>query len=122
MIEPCRAQPSARLGAPGLISTIVFGLPALLAVALAPEAGDTQYAYVGPGAGFAFLGSFLTNKMRWTDASAPTAMTLVLQRRVRTFVMDSYFTFIKPYIRPGLVALHEKYLARKKAPGAQPHV
>jgi CelD/BcsL family acetyltransferase involved in cellulose biosynthesis len=61
-----------------------------------------------------FLGSFLNNKMRWTDTATNTAHVLVLQRRLRTFVFDGYYTFVKPYVRPTVVAIYRKLTAKKQ--------
>lgn len=60
------------------------------------------------------LGSFLNNKLRWADTATNTAYALVFQRRFRTFVMDGYYFFLKPHLRPVVVALYERLLARKK--------
>jgi hypothetical protein len=54
------------------------------------------------------LGSFLNNKLRWTDTAMMSAHALVLRRRLRTFVMDAYFFLIKPYLRPALVAAYRR--------------
>ena len=54
------------------------------------------------------LGSFLNNKLRWTDTAMKSAHALVLRRRLRTFVMDAYFFLIKPYLRPALVAAYRR--------------
>jgi CelD/BcsL family acetyltransferase involved in cellulose biosynthesis len=54
------------------------------------------------------LGSFLNNKMRWTDTAMKSAQVLVLRRSLRTFVMDAYFFLIKPYLRPALVSAYRR--------------
>jgi CelD/BcsL family acetyltransferase involved in cellulose biosynthesis len=54
------------------------------------------------------MGSFLNNKLRWTDTAMKSAHALVLRRRLRTFLMDAYFFLIKPYLRPALVALYRR--------------
>jgi CelD/BcsL family acetyltransferase involved in cellulose biosynthesis len=61
------------------------------------------------------LGSFLSNKLRWTDTATNTAHVLVFQRRLRTFVMDGYYYFLKPHLRPVVVAAYNKLFARKPA-------
>lgn len=61
--------------------------------------GEGRYAR------YDMLGSFLSNKMRWASAATKTAQALVLQRRLRTFLMDAYFFSIKPYIRPALLPM-----------------
>jgi CelD/BcsL family acetyltransferase involved in cellulose biosynthesis len=60
------------------------------------------------------MGSFLNNKLRWTDTTLKSAHALVLRRRLRTFVMDAYFFLIKPYLRPALVAAYRRF--RPKPP------
>jgi CelD/BcsL family acetyltransferase involved in cellulose biosynthesis len=60
------------------------------------------------------LGSFLNNKLRWTDTAMNSAHALVLRRRLRTFLMDAYFFLIKPYLRPALVAVYRRF--RPKPP------
>src|SRR4030095_15976547 len=42
-----------------------------------------------------FLGSFLNNKLRWTDDAAHTTYIFVLQRSFRNFIMDGYYTWLK---------------------------
>jgi CelD/BcsL family acetyltransferase involved in cellulose biosynthesis len=59
------------------------------------------------------LGSFLNNKMRWTDTAMKSAHALVLRRHLRTFVMDAYFFSIKPYLRPALVAAYRRLRPQK---------
>jgi hypothetical protein len=54
------------------------------------------------------MGSFLTNKMRWTETATVSSHALVLRRRVRTFAMDAFYFFIKPYLRPLLVSLKRR--------------
>jgi CelD/BcsL family acetyltransferase involved in cellulose biosynthesis len=51
------------------------------------------------------MGSFLSNKMRFTETATKSSHVLVLRRRVRTFAMDSFYFFIKPYLRPFLLSL-----------------
>jgi hypothetical protein len=59
----------------------------------------------GRFATYEMMGSFLSNKMRWTDTAAKSSHVLVLRRRVRTFAMDSFYFFIKPYLRPLLIGI-----------------
>ncbi len=60
------------------------------------------------------LGSFLSNKLRWTDTAMKSAHVLILRRRLRTFLMDGFYFFLKPYLRPALLALYRK-LRRPKS-------
>ena len=92
---------------------------------------DSRYAPCSPGtllesleleklmteqryAKYDLLGSFLSNKMRWADQASNTSHVLVFQRRLRTFVMDGYYYFLKPHLRPVVVALYDKLFAKKK--------
>lgn len=63
---------------------------------------------------YEFLGSFLNNKLRWTDTATNTALALVYQRSLRTFVMDGYYSLLKPYLRPALIALRQRFFPRNK--------
>lgn len=60
------------------------------------------------------LGSFLSNKLRWADEATSTAHVLVFQRRLRCFVMDGYYSFLKPYLRPLVVRWYRRLFARGK--------
>lgn len=60
------------------------------------------------------LGSFLSNKMRWAEDTTNTAHVLVFQRRFRTCVMDGYYSWLKPYLRPVVVRWYSALFARKK--------
>jgi CelD/BcsL family acetyltransferase involved in cellulose biosynthesis len=62
----------------------------------------------GRFAKYEMMGSFLTNKMRWTDTATVSSHALVLRRRVRSFAMDAFYFFIKPYLRPLLVGLKQR--------------
>jgi len=62
----------------------------------------------GRFAKYEMMGSFLTNKMRWTDTATASSHVLVLRRRVRSFAMDAFYFFIKPYLRPLLVSLKQR--------------
>jgi CelD/BcsL family acetyltransferase involved in cellulose biosynthesis len=59
----------------------------------------------GRFAKYEMMGSFLSNKLRWTDTATRSSHVLVLRRRVRTLAMDAFYFFIKPYLRPFLVSL-----------------
>jgi CelD/BcsL family acetyltransferase involved in cellulose biosynthesis len=62
----------------------------------------------GRFAKYEMMGSFLSNKMRWTETATVSAHVLVLRRRVRTFAMDAFYFFIKPYLRPFVVSLKQR--------------
>lgn len=64
------------------------------------------------------LGSFLSNKMRWADEASNTSHVHIFQRRARTFVMDGYYSFLKPHLRPVVVAIYNRLFAKKKARAA----
>lgn len=68
---------------------------------------------------YEFLGSFLNNKMRWTDNATNTAMAMVFRRSFRCFVMDMFYSCLKPYARPAIVALIQKF--RPAKPNAAQH-
>jgi CelD/BcsL family acetyltransferase involved in cellulose biosynthesis len=92
---------------------------------------DAKYAACSPGtllesmelellmseqrfARYEFLGSFLNNKRRWSDTATNTAMVLVLQRSIRTFIMDAYYSTLKPYLRPVVVKVFQRIFEWKK--------
>lgn len=52
-----------------------------------------------------FLGSFLNNKMRWTDTATRTTHVFVMQRSVRNVIIDTYYFRLKPFVKPRLLAL-----------------
>jgi CelD/BcsL family acetyltransferase involved in cellulose biosynthesis len=62
-----------------------------------------------------FLGSFLNNKLRWTDDAAHTTYIFVLQRSFRNFILDGYYTWLKPFVRPIIVALYRKITGKQAA-------
>ena len=62
----------------------------------------------GRFAKYEMMGSFLSNKMRWTDTATVSSHVLVLRRRLRTFAMDAFYFFIKPYLRPLVVTLKQR--------------
>jgi CelD/BcsL family acetyltransferase involved in cellulose biosynthesis len=62
----------------------------------------------GHFAKYEMMGSFLSNKMRWTEMATASSHVLVLRRRVRTFAMDAFYFFIKPYLRPLVVTLKQR--------------
>jgi len=64
---------------------------------------------------YEFLGSFLNNKLRWSDTATNSSIVLVFQRSLRTFVMDSYYYTLKPYIRPVVIRLIERLFPKKDA-------
>jgi len=64
---------------------------------------------------YEMMGSFLANKMRWTETATASSHALVLRRRVRTFVMDAFYFFIKPYLRPLLVSLRRRLKLEREA-------
>jgi len=59
----------------------------------------------GRFATYEMMGSFVSNKMRWTETATKSSHVLVLRRRVRTFAMDSFYFAIKPYLRPFLIGV-----------------
>jgi CelD/BcsL family acetyltransferase involved in cellulose biosynthesis len=62
----------------------------------------------GRFAKYEMMGSFLSNKMRWTETATNSSQVLVLRRRVRTFAMDAFYFFIKPYLRPLVVSVKQR--------------
>ncbi|HUO68967.1 MAG TPA: GNAT family N-acetyltransferase, partial [Gammaproteobacteria bacterium] len=62
----------------------------------------------GRFARYEMMGSFISNKMRWTDTATVSSHVLLLRRRVRTFAMDAFYFFIKPYLRPLVVTLKQR--------------
>jgi CelD/BcsL family acetyltransferase involved in cellulose biosynthesis len=62
----------------------------------------------GRFAKYEMMGSFLSNKMRWTETATASSHVLVLRRRVRTFALDAFYFFIKPYLRPLVVSLKQR--------------
>jgi CelD/BcsL family acetyltransferase involved in cellulose biosynthesis len=63
---------------------------------------------------YEFLGSFLSNKMRWSDTASNTSIVVVFQRSIRTFLMDAYFYTLKPYLRPLVLKILDKIRPSKK--------
>ena len=59
------------------------------------------------------LGSFLSNKMRWTDTATKTTCVVLLRRTLRTFLMDAYFFLVKPYLRPLVMAAYRRFRRSK---------
>lgn len=57
------------------------------------------------------LGSFLNNKMRWTDTAQSTTQVFVLNRGLRERLFDAYFFRLKPRIRPHLLPLLRRFNA-----------
>lgn len=51
------------------------------------------------------LGSFLSNKLRWTDTSYWTTHVFVTQRGLRGWLLDGYYFRLKPWLRPKLLPL-----------------
>jgi len=64
-----------------------------------------------------FLGSFLNNKLRWTDTATPTTHVFVMHRSMVNFIVDTYYFRLKPRIKPPLVRLLAK-LRKRRTPGA----
>jgi len=62
---------------------------------------------------YEFLGSFLNNKMRWSDTATHSSIVLMFRRSIRTFLMDAYYHALKPYLRPTFLKIVER-LSRKK--------
>jgi len=52
-----------------------------------------------------FLGSFLNNKLRWTDAALSTTHAYAMQHSLLTWLLDAYYFWLKPRIRPLLLPL-----------------
>jgi CelD/BcsL family acetyltransferase involved in cellulose biosynthesis len=86
---------------------------------------DSRYAACSPGtlleaqeleglmgerqfARYDMLGSFLNNKMRWTDSAESTTLVFVLQPALRSWLFDAWFFRIKPRLRPHLMWLQQK--------------
>lgn len=59
------------------------------------------------------LGSFLNNKLRWTDSGVKTSHVFVLRKTLRNFLLDWYYFFVKPYLRPSVLRLLAR-IRRKK--------
>jgi CelD/BcsL family acetyltransferase involved in cellulose biosynthesis len=59
-----------------------------------------------------FLGSFLNNKMRWTQTAIPTNHVFVMRKLLRNLIIDAYYFRLKPWIKPRLLSL----MARLKRP------
>ena len=53
----------------------------------------------GCHATYDFLGAFLNNKMRWTDTARATSLVFVLQPKLRTAVIDTYYFRAKPWAK-----------------------
>lgn len=51
------------------------------------------------------LGSFLSNKLRWTNTSHWTTHVFVTQRGLRGWLLDAYYFRLKPRLRPKLLPL-----------------
>lgn len=51
------------------------------------------------------LGSFLANKLRWTDTSHWTTHVFMTRRMLRTWLFDLYYFRLKPRVRPRLLPL-----------------
>jgi CelD/BcsL family acetyltransferase involved in cellulose biosynthesis len=62
---------------------------------------------------YEMLGSFLNNKMRWTDTATKSSQVLLMRKGLRTFLFDGYYFFLKPYIRPALLAVYRKFRPAK---------
>ena len=62
-----------------------------------------------------FLGSFLNNKLRWTDTATPTTHVFVMHRSMVNFIVDTYYFRLKPRIKPPLVRLLAKLRKRRTA-------
>lgn len=55
-----------------------------------------------------FLGSFLNNKMRWTETAIPTNHVFVMRRMLRNLIIDTYYFRLKPWVKPRLLQLATK--------------
>lgn len=92
---------------------------------------DARYAACSPGtlleameleilmndggyARYEFLGSFLNNKLRWSDTVTHSALALIYQRTLRAFIVDGYYSFLKPYVRPTIVRWYRKFIQKNK--------
>jgi CelD/BcsL family acetyltransferase involved in cellulose biosynthesis len=65
-----------------------------------------------------FLGSFLSNKLRWTNTSLSTTHVFVLRPLMRTRLLCWYYFSFKPRVRPPLVRFLERaraWLKRSKS-------
>ena len=60
-----------------------------------------------------FLGSFITNKMRWTDTATETSHVLVFRCSLVSFIVDLHFSFVKPYFRPIFLAMWHRLTGRE---------
>jgi hypothetical protein len=69
----------------------------------------------GRFATYDMMGSFLSNKMRFTETATRSSHVLVLRRRVRTFALDAFYFFIKPYLRPLLVSAWRRLKPKRAA-------
>lgn len=59
----------------------------------------------GRFATYDMLGSFLSNKLRWTSTAHPTTHVFVTRPRLRTWLFDAYYFRVKPRLRPRLLPL-----------------
>jgi CelD/BcsL family acetyltransferase involved in cellulose biosynthesis len=55
-----------------------------------------------------FLGSFLNNKLRWTDTATPTTHVFVMHRSLANLIIDTYYFRLKPRVKPPLLRLLAK--------------
>jgi CelD/BcsL family acetyltransferase involved in cellulose biosynthesis len=86
---------------------------------------DSRYAACSPGTlleareleclmqeqrfeNYDLLGSFLNNKMRWTETALSTTYVFVFRPALRTKLFDTYYFKLKPRIRPYLLPLLQK--------------
>lgn len=60
------------------------------------------------------LGSFLNNKLRWTDSAHSTTHVFVLRPSLRSRMVDGYYFRLKPLIRPRLLPLLNMLRRKKK--------
>lgn len=51
------------------------------------------------------LGSFLSNKLRWTDTSHSTTQVFATRPMLRTWLFDAFYFRLKPRLRPKLLPL-----------------
>lgn len=59
-----------------------------------------------------FLGSFLNNKLRWTDTAHATMQVFVMQHGPRNWLIDGYHLRLKPRFKPKLLKLWDKVRKR----------
>jgi CelD/BcsL family acetyltransferase involved in cellulose biosynthesis len=86
---------------------------------------DAEYAHCSPGTllesleleglmheqrftTFDFMGSFLNNKLRWTNTATPTSHVFLMRKNLRNAIIDGYYFYLKPWLKPKVLRLLER--------------